>query len=89
MKFPTIMSHDGRRAWAFGAIVGGCIVFTVFAAIGVYLVSGDAQFSFWLALAAHGQILIGMTGLGALLVRRTVKVSKDGAEMTDHEVIRD
>jgi ABC-type multidrug transport system permease subunit len=83
MKLPTIMSHDGRRAYAFAAILGGCIVMTLFAAVGVYLVSGNAGLSFWLALAAHAQILVGMTLLGALFVKRQIKAGRDGVEITD------
>lgn len=79
-----IFTPDGRRALAFFAILGGCIVFTLFAAVGVYLVRGDARLSFWLAIAAHAQILIGMGALGALLVRRTIKAGKDGIEISDH-----
>lgn len=79
-----IFTPDGRRALAFFAILGGCIVFTLFAAVGVYLVRGDAQLSFWLAIAAHAQILIGMGALGALLVRRTIKAGRDGIEISDH-----
>jgi zinc transporter ZupT len=80
----NINTADGRRAAAFIAILGGCIVMTVFAAIGVYLVSGNAALSFWLAIAAHAQILIGMTGLIALFVKRSFKVTRDGVEITDH-----
>lgn len=56
---------------------------TMFAAVGVYLVSGNAQLSFWLALAAHVQILVGMTGLIALFVKRSFKVNRDGVEIVD------
>lgn len=86
MKLPTLMNHDGRRAYAFAAILGGCVVMTVFAAVGVYLVSGNAGLSFWLALAAHVQILVGLTLLGALFVRRSFKVGRDGVEITDNAV---
>ena len=86
MTMPDIMTHDGRRAWAFAAIVGGCVVFTVFAAVGVYLVRNDAKLAFYLALAAHAQILIGMTALAALFVKRTVKAGRDGVEISDHAI---
>ena len=56
---------------------------TLFAAVGVYLVSRNAQYSFWLAMAAHAQILVGITALGALLVKRTVKIGKEGVEVSD------
>ena len=84
MKLPSILSPDHRRAWAFAAIVGGCIVFTLFAAVGVWLVSGNARYSLILALAAHLQILVGMTALGWTLGRRvSVEVNKDGASISD------
>lgn len=83
MNLPTILTPDGRRAWAFAAIVGGCITFTGFAAVGVWLSRGHANHSFWLALAAHGQVLVGLTCIGALLVKRTIKAGRDGIEITD------
>ena len=80
----SITSPDGRRAWAFLAICGGCMVFTVFAAVGVWLVSGHALYTLILALAAHVQLLVGMTALGWTLGRRmTVEATKDGAKITD------
>ena len=82
MKWP--LDPESRRAWAFMAILGGCVVMTLFAAVGVYLVRGEAKLAFWLALAAHAQILVGMTALSALLVRRTVKAGRDGIEITDN-----
>lgn len=86
MTLPTIMSPDGRRAWAFAAICGGCVVFTVFAAIGVWLVSGNALYALVLALAAHLQILVGMTALGWALGRRmVVEATRTGARISDQE----
>jgi hypothetical protein len=83
VKLPTILNPDGRRAYAFAAIMGGCVVFTLFAAIGVWLVSGNARYSFYLALAAHAQILVGMTALAAQFVKRTLKVGRTGVEISD------
>ena len=79
----NLETPDGRRAAAFAAILGGCVVMTMFAAVGVYLVSGNAQLSFWLALAAHVQILVGMTGLIALFVKRSIRLNRDGVEIVD------
>lgn len=83
MRFPAISTPDGRRAWAFIAIVGGCIVFTAFAAVGVYLSRTVPDHVFWLALAAHVQVLVGLTCIGALLVRRTIRAGRDGIEISD------
>jgi hypothetical protein len=77
------MTHDGRRAWAFAALLGGCVVMTLFAAAGVWLVRGNVGLSFWLAMAAHAQILVGLTMFGALFVRRTIKVDRSCIEIND------
>lgn len=83
---PTIVTHEGRRAWALLALLGGCVVFTIFSAAGVYIVRNDIELSFYLALAANAQILVGMLTLGGLLVRRSVKVTKNGVEYSDGEI---
>jgi zinc transporter ZupT len=79
----NLSTPDGRRAAAFLALLLGCVVMTVFAAIGVWLVSGNAKYSFYLALAAHVQVLIGLTAFSAQLIKRTIKAGKDGIEITD------
>lgn len=84
MKLPSLTTPDGRRAWAFAAIMGGCFVMTLFAAVGVYLVRGDVKLSFYLALAAHGQILVGLTAVAAQFVKRTIKAGRDGIEISDN-----
>jgi membrane protein required for beta-lactamase induction len=90
VKLPTILNPDGRRAWAFAAIVGACAVMTAFAFFGVWQVRFIAKYTFYLALAAHMQILVGLTCIGALLVRRTIKAGKDGIEISDSaEAIHD
>lgn len=86
MKLLTILTPDGRRGWAFAAILGGCIVMTLFAAVGVSLVSENLLYSLILALAAHFQILVGMTALGWALGRRMqLEVNKDGGKISDGE----
>jgi hypothetical protein len=85
-RLPTILSPDGRRAWAFAAICGGCVVFTVFAAVGVWLNRDHPDHSLWLALAAHGQVLVGLTALGWVLGRRMqLEAGPKGAKVTDQE----
>lgn len=84
VRFPPLDTHDGQRAWAFLAIWGGTVTFTLFAALGVWLVSDRPGFSFWLALAAHGQVLVGMTALGWAMGRRVnIEASRDGIEISD------
>lgn len=84
MKIPTFDTHAGRQAWAFAAIVGGTITFTLFAAAAVWLVSGNALYTLYLGLAAHVQILVGMTALGWAMGRRVqIEAGKDGAKISD------
>lgn len=83
-RIPPIDTHDGRRAWAFLSIWGGCVTFTVFAAIGVWMVREYPQLAFYLALAAHVQVLIGMSAMGWAMGRRAkIEVTKDGAKLDD------
>jgi hypothetical protein len=79
----NLSTPDGRRAAAFAALLGGCGVMTIFAAVGVWLVSGNEQHSFHLALAAHAQLLVGLSALSALLVKRNLSVGKDGVKIED------
>lgn len=84
MTFPDIATHNGRRALAFLAVLGGCMVFTVFAAVGLYLVRDHPDFTFYLALAAHVQILVGMTAMGWQMGRRlNVNAGRDGVTIND------
>lgn len=81
--FGTMLSADGRRAWALIAVVGGCAMFTGMAAWAMHLVREQAKLVFWLGLAAHAQVLVGMTAIGALLVKRMLKLSRAGIEISD------
>ena len=84
MTFPDISTHDGRRALAFLAVMGGAMVFTVFAAVGLYLLRHHPDFTFYLALCAHAQVLVGMTALGWQMGRRlNVNAGRDGVSLND------
>lgn len=83
----NLLIPEGRKAAAFAAILGGCICMTLFAAAGVWLVSGNAEYSFYLALAAHLQVLLGLSAFSAQLIKRTIKAGKDGFEITDSQQV--
>lgn len=86
MKIPPIDTHDGRRAWAFLAVVGGCMVFTAMAIFAVWVLRDSAHHTFGLALAAHAQAFVGMSALGWAMGRRmTSNVTKDGVNFDDRE----
>jgi hypothetical protein len=70
------------------AVLGGCCVMTLFAAVAVWLTRDNAGLAFWLGLAAHGQIALGLGVFGAQFVRRTIKAGRDGIEITDGENVQ-
>lgn len=85
MILPDLSTPDGRRAGAFLALVGGAMVNTLLAVLFIYLLRDKAGFLFWLALCHQALTLVCLTGLSALLVKRSIKLTRDGAELTDLE----
>ena len=84
MKLPDIMTAGGRRAWSFAAIVGGCMVNTVYLFVVTFWLKGEAEYLFYLALADVALIFVGMTALGWALGRRMlVSASRDGVTIND------
>lgn len=84
MTLPDMTTPDGRRAWAFAAIVGGAMVFSLFIWVALWLLRNHEDFVFYLAIAAHVQVFVGMTALGFAMGRRLqASVSKDGVTIND------
>lgn len=84
MKFLRhLLTPDGRRAGAFIVVLGGAITMTLYAAAVLYLVKGDTEKAFWLGIAAHVHILLALTAFAALWVKRSIKIDRDGLEVTD------
>ena len=84
MLWPDISTHDGRRALAFLAIMGGAMVFSLFIWVALFLLRNHEGFVFWLVIAAHAQVLVGMTALGFAMGRRLqASISRDGVTIDD------
>lgn len=84
MSLPSVADPDGRRYWSFLVILGGCFIFTAMAAIAIWLTRNDVKLAFYLGLAAHVQLLIGMSTFGFVLGRRVRgKAGRDGFEFDD------
>jgi hypothetical protein len=82
-----IMTPDGRRAAAFLAILGGCMVQTLYLFIVTLWLRGHPDYLFYLALAGDILLLIGMTALGWAMGRRlNVNASRDGVTINDSTV---
>lgn len=82
-KWAGLLTSDGRRAWAFLAMLLGCGLMTALAAVAMYLVRGDVGLVFWLGLAAHVQVLVALTGFTAMFVKRDLEATKDGVKIKD------
>jgi hypothetical protein len=81
---PPLDTPNGRRAWSFAAIMGACFVFTTFAAVAVWRVSGDLAYSFYLGLAAHLQLFIALGAFSFTLGRRMqIEATRDGVKLND------
>ncbi len=77
------LTPEGRRAMALILLAGGGMAMTAYAAVSLWLVRHVASYAFWLGLAALALVAIVLTGFAGLLVRRTVKVGRDGLEISD------
>ena len=84
MMFPDIATHDGRRAWAFLAITGGCMVQTLHLFWITWLLQGQAEYLFYMAVGLIFLLFVGFTALGWQMGRRLVaSASRDGVSIDD------
>lgn len=79
----ALLTPEGRRAAAFGAALGGCVVMTIFAAFGLWWLRSVPVYTFWLAIAAHAQIAIVLTGFIGMFIKRHIEAGKDGLKISD------
>lgn len=82
MKLLSLETNE-RKNLSLWMMFGGALVFTIFAAVGLWLVSVNLKYVFLLAVLAHVQIITIMTGFIAQLVKRRVSVNKDGISVED------
>jgi hypothetical protein len=74
-----LLTPEGRRAAAFGAMTGGAMAMTIYASFALYLVRNEPEYALALGLAAHVAVFVVLTGYAALLVKRTIKASVAGS----------
>ena len=74
----TLLTPDGRRAAALLFMLGGGMAMTVYAGFALYWVKNEPSYVLTLGLAAHGAILVVLTGFAGLLVKRMIKASVAG-----------
>lgn len=76
---------DRRRDWGLALLAGGGMAMTFFAAAALFLVRNQATYAFYLGLAALALVGVVLTGFAGLLVKRTLRISRDGMEVTDQQ----
>ncbi len=74
---------DRRRDWGLLFLAGGGIAMTVYAAAALYLVRTVAALAFWLGMAAMALVGVVLTGFAGLVVKRTLRIGRDGLEVAD------
>ncbi len=77
--------EDARKDWAMFFVSGGGVVMTIFTSICLWLIRDIPGFVFWLGLAAMGQILVIFSGLLGLLVKRSLKISRNEISISDFD----
>jgi hypothetical protein len=77
------LETNERKNIALWMMFGGALVFTIYAIVGLWLVSSITSYVFWLAVIAHVQIFSIMCGYIAQLVKRRITASKDGISIED------
>jgi hypothetical protein len=76
---------DDRRDWALYTVVASGALMIVFATLALFFVKSHANYTFYLGLAAMVNLMVVITGLLGLLVKRSLVVSRTGIEITDHD----
>lgn len=84
MKWLNLETNE-RKNIALWIMFGGGIIFTIYAVVGLWLVSSTPLYVFWLAVIAHAQIFSIMAGYIAQLVKRRISVGREGVSITDRQ----
>lgn len=82
MKFLGLETNE-RKNLSLWMMFGGALTFTVFAAVGLFMVAANLKYVFFLAVLAHVQIITIMTGFIAQLVKRRITAGKQGITISD------
>ena len=77
------LETNERKNLSLWMMFGGAIIFTIFAAVGLWLLAANAEYVFYLAVLAHIQVITIMTGFIAQLVKRRITAGKEGITISD------
>ena len=77
------LETNERKNIALWMMFGACVIFTIYASIGLWLVSANLKYVLILAAIAHVQIFSIMCGFIAQLVKRRISAGRDGVSISD------
>lgn len=81
---PTSLDRsDRRRDWALWIVTVSGLIFTCYSIWALWMIRDVPGFVFWLGLAAMAQVLVVITGIMALLVKRSIVLSKTEVKFVD------
>lgn len=83
MKDFLNLETNQRKNIALLMMFGGAMIFTLYLLVTLYLLREDLSAIYWLAVFAHMQLLVILSGFTALLVKRRIQVNKDGIVIND------
>lgn len=77
--------EEVRKDLALLIVTGAGIFFSVYACVVLYIVHRTAHYSFWLGVLAWVSIMLIFTGILALLVKRSIFVSRNKLYISDFD----
>jgi len=79
----SVFKSDRRKDIALYVVIGGSIFMSMYAVAALWFVKIHPQYVFWLGALAMAQIMLVFTGIMALLVKRTLSISKSSLSISD------
>lgn len=77
--------EDRRRDRALWMLFGGAMTMTALSLLSLIAVRNNATHAFWLGMAAHAQVVIVLSAIGGLLVKRKLELSREGLKLDDRD----
>ncbi|MGA1773155.1 MAG: hypothetical protein ACO387_03495 [Flavobacteriaceae bacterium] len=77
------LETNQRKNIALLIMFGGAVVFTIYLLVTLYLLKDDLNAIYWLAVFAHLQLFVILSGFTALLVKRRIEVNTEGVIVND------
>jgi hypothetical protein len=85
----SLEKSDRRKDLALVIVTVGAIVMTVYASVVLWMVRAFPGLAFWMGLSAMLIVMLVLTGILGLLVKRNFVISRGQIEISDHEEVEE